>query len=152
MDMRFEEEMSGTYRGVADGYSGGEFRFGVAVDCTDIKDPKAVEGRITGKVFMEGVVDGAPLDGRIEISPLWKRTIAYEFTFPVEGKTHRFQGTKNVKFYRPVHSMTVLPGKVYDDKGNVVAEATVRFLLRDLFSFLGSYRFARTQKAPAVSR
>lgn len=152
MDMRFEEEMSGRYEGLAEGFPGGEFRFAVAVECTDIRDPRVVEGAIAGQVFMAGVVEGAPLEGRIEISPLWKRTLTYQFSFPVNGKTYRFDGTKNVKFYRPLYSMTALPGHVYDETGRAVAKVKVRFLMRDMVSFLASYRFGRTGKGdPAVS-
>jgi hypothetical protein len=150
MDIGFAEEMAGTYRGVGTELKNGKFRFVISVDCVNVSDPRVVKGDIVGQVFMDGVVDGAPLKGTIEISPLWKRRIAYAFTFPVDGKTWQFKGTKKVSFLRPVHTMTVLPGGIFDNKGRQVAEATTTFnIRRDLFSFLKSYRFSA--QAPSKS-
>jgi hypothetical protein len=148
MNIHFNEEMSGTYRGLAEGFPGGLLRFQVEVDCVGVTDPRVIEGRITGTVDVLGVVMGAPLTGTIEISPAWKRTIAYAFTFPVNGKTYRLAGHKTVNPLRILYSMTTLPCAIYDDTGRQVAEGTTVFnWKRDMLSFLLSYRLARTAAA-----
>lgn len=148
MNIQFKEEMSGKYRGLAAGFPGGLLRFNVEVDCVDVKDPRVVSGKITGTVDIEGVVMGAPIQGTIEISPAWKRTIAYKFTFPLNGKTYRFEGTKRVNPLSLLKTMTTLPSAVYDETGRQVAEGTTYFnWKRDMVSFLLSYRFAKTAAA-----
>jgi hypothetical protein len=144
MDIRFAEEMAGTYQGRAAGIPGsGKFRFQVKVECADAKDPRVVNGTLSGKVFMEGVVDGAILEGTIEISPHWKRIIGYHFTFPVNGKTYRFDGEKKISPFSLVKSMTTLPGSVFDDQGKEIATSTTYFnVKRDILPFLLSYRFS----------
>lgn len=143
MNIKFNEEMAGTYRGLAAGFPGGDFSFRINVDCVDVTDPRVVSGKITGDAFMAGVVKSAPLEGTIVISPLWRRTIEYKFTFTVNGKPYKFEGQKDVKPWAPVKSMTTLPGKIYDETGMLVGEALTTFnVKRDMVSFLRSYKFA----------
>jgi hypothetical protein len=151
MDIHFHETMAGHYRGMDQGIGTGRFRFTIDVDCPDARDLRVLNGTIRGTASMEGVVEDAPLQGTIEVSPWSKRTIAYAFTFALpDGRSYRFAGVKSVTPLHPVHSMTYLPGKLYDARGTVVAEVETRFAtLRHLLPFLASWRFRRTRHTTA---
>lgn len=152
MQMRFEEEMAGTYESFDASLPGGEFSFRIRVTCDDVRDPRVIEGRIEGDAFLAGVVKDAPLLGTITISPVWRRTIAYAFTFQVAGKPWRFAGQKDVKPWALLKTMTTLPGTIYDDTGKPVAKAVTTFnARRDMLAFLRSYRFSKAGGAAATA-
>jgi len=99
---------------------------------------------IEGAVEAEGLTPGAVAKGTLEIDPLLGRRLVYTFSFEADdGRTYRFEGQKSVSFLRLAHSMTTLPAKLYDARGDAVGEALVRFDLRsDFLRWLRTWRVA----------
>ncbi len=150
---RFSERMSGTYRGVRAGLGDGEMRFDFEVRCDDLPAGILdVVGGMQGSVTMDGVANGAPANGAIAISPLWKRRIRYTFSFVGDdGLRYEFDGKKTLRPFSPLRSWTTLEGKVREEKaGDLVAEAVLRFHMKDEFvSLLRSFRPIRREWTPA---
>ncbi len=144
MDIRFHETMAGHFTGKSNAPKHGLFEFTVDVFCPSVRDPRVLSGEITGTVTMEGVVDRSPLQGTIEISPLWNKTIAYAFTFTgPNGKPYRFAGHKSIEMMSFLKTMTFLPGEIRDDKNNLIATAETSFDAKaDMVPFLLSFRMA----------
>lgn len=96
---------------------------------------------IEGHVEAGGIARRAPLVGTMTIDPLLGRLIRYEFGFTGDdGKAYRFAGQKDVTPLHPLRSMTTLPAELTDGAGNKLGSADLMFDLRDLPSFLGSFR------------
>ena len=97
--------------------------------------------RITGVVRVPPWTEGAAMEGRLQIEPA-RRRLVYSFGFASDiGDRLRFEGKKSLS-YTPwgfVKSMTVLRGALLKD-GEVVAEGALRFDLKDIVSFAGSWR------------
>jgi hypothetical protein len=152
MDLKFNETMAGTFSERAGKPSSGKFSFTIDVFCPNVKDPRVVVGDISGIVTMEGVVERAPLQGTIEISPMWNRTIKYAFTFTgPTGKPYTFAGHKSISMLRLLKTMTFLPGEVRDENGKLVAKVETTFdTLGDMVPFLMSFRMAPAGKGKAA--
>ena len=99
---------------------------------------------LSGTLDMEGFADDVPLAGTIEISPLRKRLIRYEFSFVAnDGRPYRFAGQKDIRFTDLIGSWTNLPATLFDQAGKEIGQARVRFDLRsDLLPMLVSFRRA----------
>jgi nucleoside-diphosphate-sugar epimerase len=146
---QFDETMAGTWRaGGAAGAGAGEpraFRFSVTAKASNARQ-FARDGlfRIEGRVWAQGLADGRPLTGTIDISWRQKRELAYDFTFAGDdGRQYRFSGRKDVRILRFVETMTTLPGAIYDAAGSEVGRVLARFDLRhDLLALVGSFRTA----------
>lgn len=98
--------------------------------------------RLEGTLEMEGFADDVPISGTLQIAPLTKRVIRYEFAFlGNDGEPYRFAGQKDIRFSDFVGTMTTLPAVVYDKRGEPVARTTVKFDVRsDLVPFLLSWK------------
>ena len=142
---QFQETMSGTYTltGAADAPRR------VALK-TQVTAPDAVRhlrdgmAELSGTLEMEGFADDVPLAGTIEISPLRKRLIRYEFSFVGnDGRPYRFAGQKDIRFLDLIGSLTNLPAALFDQAGKEIGQARVKFdLLSDLLPMLVSFRRA----------
>ena len=99
---------------------------------------------LTGKMHAEGLADGVPATGRLEIQPLSRR-IGYELEFTADdGRRCRFVGEKSPSLRSPLRSMTTLPGEVLDPEGKRLGTALLYFDLKnDLIPFLGTFRRGR---------
>jgi hypothetical protein len=96
---------------------------------------------LDGEITMDGLATARPMHGELTIDPVLGRLIRYEFTFRGDdGQLYRFLGQKDVTILDPVGSMTTLPATISDEHGGRVASATLRFDVRDLPSFLGTFR------------
>ncbi|MEW6775465.1 MAG: hypothetical protein AB1405_04185 [Bdellovibrionota bacterium] len=149
----FTEKMGGTFTGKAEGIpASGNFHFLFEVDSDDVTDAiRKIVGRAVGRVTMDGVAENIPAEGTLEISPLWKRRIRYTFTFSgKDGKKYKFDGWKSINPLKMVSSWTTLPGKVYDEKGAVVAEAITYFDKRNDFPDLFRSFRTRPLRQPAI--
>ena len=102
------------------------------------------EVEITGELLAEGFGARCPLTGTLGLDVLLTGRLPYDFTFTADdGRSYRFTGEKVVKLGSLRRSMTVLPGRVLDDAGEVVGTAEVTFDLdRDLWEFLRSFRIS----------
>jgi hypothetical protein len=141
--LRFQETMSGTYALSSAPNDRRRFSFEVEARADSWTDYlRTGRTHITGTLEAEGFADGVPLEGRLTLLPLTKRTIRYEFNFTAnDGNPYRFAGQKSIRWRSPVTSFTYLPGAVYDSSGREVAVCKVYFnARRDLVRFLASWR------------
>jgi hypothetical protein len=151
LGFRFNERMAGSYRSTSGGPDR-PFHFEVDVICPDTS-LRMIEGTARGRLTMEGVATDVHAEGWLKISPFWKRTVAYQLSFTgSDGKAHRFEGHKTIRWLRTLKSWTTLPGKVIDANGAVEAEVLARFdLRRELVPLLKSLRRApKALPVPAV--
>ena len=111
-------------------------------------------GHARGTCHIDGVADNAPATGTLELAPFRRRLARYTFTFIADdGHEYRFDGWKSLGLNLR-RSWTTLPGKVYDENGDVWATATLHFSFRYHFpGLLRSFRFLwpwrREAEAPA---
>jgi hypothetical protein len=142
--LAFEETMSGTYRRSAS-KAERPFLFSLRARSRSLVDfARTRTVQIVGELTAEGFGVHCPLEGTLEMDVLLKRRLRYDFTFQAQnGERYRYVGQKNVKLLRLSHSMTWLPGKIFDMNGKEVATSEVTFdLERDLTRFLRSFRIA----------
>ncbi len=152
-NLAFEETMSGTYRlsataeraGVGSKAPNAErpFLFALRARSRSLSDfARTRTVAITGELTAEGFGVRCPLEGTLEMDVLMTRRLRYDFTFVADsGERFRYLGQKNVKLLRLSHSMSWLPGKVFDMAGKEIATSEVTFdLARDLTRFVRSFR------------
>ena len=95
--------------------------------------------KITGTVSAPPLVDTAPIEGEMEIKPLRRRHITYDFAFrDADDNPCRLSGQKTIDFLHPVASMTDLEATLYRDD-QPLATAELHFDLADLTDFLRSW-------------
>ncbi len=97
------------------------------------------EVKITGVVDAPPFAEQAPLEGSMQISPLRKKEIRYDFRFAdPAGKPCRFKGKKTIRLHRPVASMTYMEGAI-TRAGDEIARGEMYFALADLGEFITSW-------------
>ncbi len=142
LGFEFRQTMAGTYHRLE--ASGDERPMSITcrAEVHDLRrfllDPTA---EISGEVDAQGLADHRPMHGTLEISPVLRRKLVYEFRFPDdEGNEHRFHGEQEIEPRHLLETVTTLPGSIY--RGQVeVARAILRFdLHRDLVRLLRSFR------------
>lgn len=134
---RFAETMTGT--AWMDGVRRAmEFR--VRAEADDLREHlRTGRTQILGQVDIAGVCEAAPLWGTLDID--LPRRIRYEFRFRDEaGRALTFVGQKDLKLLHLPRTLTHLPGEVRDEEGRVLGLCQLRFRLRTLPAFLGSFR------------
>lgn len=137
--IRFQETMAGTMT-PADG--GPDQRLSFTVEARGRRLSHMWTGApltLAGVLTLEGSVSRVPVQGTLAIELLSRRLVYELFWRDGADQPHRFYGQKDLTPLHPVESMTVLHGWVVSH-GEPVGEATLRFELRDLPSFLGSMR------------
>jgi hypothetical protein len=144
LGFQFEETMTGTYTRTGDGQDSGGFRFRARVTAASaLRHLRDGMAKLEGTLDMDGFADDVPLSGTIEIRPLFKKIIRYEFGFTAnDGNPYQFAGQKNIRFDELVPTMTTLSGSITDARdGTEVARATCRFDVKgDLIPFLVSWK------------
>lgn len=99
------------------------------------------QATLEGTLEMDGFARGAPVTGTLYINPLLERVIRYELRFTADdGKPYTLRGQKDVRLTDMVGTMTDLPMSLTDGAGQTVASAQLKFDLKDLPGFLGSFR------------
>ena len=144
-ELDFRETMSGTVRSVAAPGEARPFSFSLHARSRGVWDfLRTREVAITGELMADGFGTHCPLVGTLGLDILATGRLPYDFTFTADDKrTYRFIGEKRVKLGSLRRSMSVLPGRVLDDAGEVVGTAEVTFDIdRDLWDFLRSFRIA----------
>jgi hypothetical protein len=139
----FREKMEGSVQRVGERFDR-PFRFEFDVRApTVLGFVTTAVGKCTGTVRIDGLAKNVPAVGRIELSPLARKTVRYVFDFTGDdGKPYSFDGSKTVTWRRHLVGWTTLPGHVYDESGNVWGDALLRFSLRrDLRKLMGSFAF-----------
>jgi hypothetical protein len=154
----FREKMEGSVQRTGERFDRA-FRFDFDVHAPSLLGfATTAVGDCTGTVRIDGLARDVPARGRIELSPLHRRTVRYVFDFAGDdGKRYRFDGAKRVTLRRHLVGWTTLPGHVYDADGVVWGDALLRFSLRHelrnlLRSFVVGPKADRaTVRAPAAS-
>jgi hypothetical protein len=100
------------------------------------------EVEIDGEVDAEGFADHRRLSGTLGIDVVRTGTLPYSFRFTSnDGKPYVFSGKKTLSARELAHSITMLPGSLYDEAGAEIGRALLRFDMRsDLLKFLTSFR------------
>ena len=140
---KFEEKMAGTYHLLSRPEEERAFSFTAQASVENVLDYlRDMAATLQGTLEMEGFADRVPLDGSLEINPLFGRVLRYQFSFAGnDGQRYRFAGQKDVQLLDLPGSMTTLPGAVYDESGAEIARVLTRFDLgSDLVPFLLSWR------------
>ena len=98
--------------------------------------------KLEGTLDMERVASEVPITGSIEIRPVGKKIIRYDFSFTGDdGQPYRFSGQKDIRFSDLVRTITTLNGAITDGSGAEVATATLHFDVKaDLLPFLVSWK------------
>lgn len=104
---------------------------------------KAGTTKLTGKFTCEGFVNDAPFEGTLDIDPLRRRKLIYDFTFKdAAGAEIHFEGEKRIDFLNIPKTMTTLYCRL-SRKEKVIATGVMHFDIRDLPAFLASIRPVR---------
>jgi hypothetical protein len=138
----FRETMTGTYHRLDAPGDERAMSITVRAEASGLRkflfDPTT---RIEGEVDAQGLADHRALRGTLEINPILKRRLVYDFAFEDnDGRPCRFHGEKELDALRLVSTMTTLPGSIWRDDVEI-ARAVLRFHVRaDLVSFVRSVR------------
>ncbi len=136
----FTETMEGSWRPASG--ADAPMRFEVTAETDTMLRPfGTVTGRLSGRVWIDGLASGAQATGAIEVSPLARRRIRYTLDFCADdGAPLQFDGWKSIQWRRPLSTWTTLPGTVYDAGRGVVGTALLRFPMRDTAALVGGAR------------
>ena len=108
---KYQETMSGTYHLIARPEEERRISFtaNAAVDNV-VKYLRDMTATLEGTLEMEGFADHVPIEGTLEINPLFGRVLRYQFTFTGnDGKSYRFSGQKDLRLFDLAASATTLP-------------------------------------------
>jgi hypothetical protein len=97
---------------------------------------------VRGTIDAEKLASGADVEGTLTFKLIDERRLPYRLAFRGDdGKRYELSGQKEWMGLQPIGSMTLLPASVYDDRGEEIARATLRFDLRsDWGRWLRSFR------------
>jgi hypothetical protein len=146
LGFQFTETMAGTFTRVGNRpgvEESGSIRFtGKAVADSAIKHLRDGRTRLEGTLDMEGFADDVPIRGWLEIRPVLRKIIRYDFDFlGNDGNPYRFAGQKDIRFMALRETWTTLHGAVLDGRGEEVAKATLHFDVKgELLPFLVSFK------------
>lgn len=138
----FDETMTGTISLHAPGLPEGERRMQVQLQVQAETLGAYLRGGRTelhGRAEIAGVTSDAPLHGSLWIWP-HLRVIRYEFTCDLDGYSLSFAGQKDVRLLNFRHTMSTLPGELFDAEGELVGQGQLAFDWADLRPFLASMR------------
>lgn len=146
----FDETMTGRVTLEASGLPTGERRMQVQLQVhADSLGAYLREGRseLVGTASIEGITEDAPLRGSLWIWP-HRRVIRYEFSFVIGEHRLAFAGQKDVRLLDFRHTMSTLPGELYDEQGDHIGRGSLAFNWADLPTFLSSMRLLRPAHSP----
>jgi len=146
----FRERMDGTVQRRGERFDR-EFRFDLDVRAPNVLGMLTTAvGACDGTLHLSGLARNVRATGRIEISPLRRKSVRYVLDFTADdGKSYRFDGEKRVTLRRHLVGWTTLPGHVYETDGTVWGDAVLRFSLRrELRPLLRSFVVGRRALAP----
>lgn len=147
----FDETMTGTVSLHAPGLPEGERRMQVHLQVqADSLGSYLRGGRadLHGRAEIEGVTTAAPVRGSLWIWP-HLRVIRYEFACDLDGYSLSFAGQKDVRLLNFRHTMSTLPGELFDAEGELVGQGQLAFDWADLRPFLASMRWFSRPEQPA---
>lgn len=103
---------------------------------------KFMSNNLVGRVDIEGLCEGAIVQGIMDLKYFTERKIRYTFYFEVNGKKYQFVGEKvNILPWNLHKSHTTCYGKLTEiETGELVSNSITYFRLRTLPSFIWSLR------------
>jgi hypothetical protein len=139
----FRETMSGTYWLLDAPTDERAMAFTIDAQASSVRAfAKDKTWRITGTIDAEKLASGRPLEGTLAFRLLDERRLPYRFTFVGDdGRGYELSGQKEWSGLSPLESMTLRPASLYDEGGEELGRATLRFDLRaDLGRWVKSFR------------
>lgn len=130
--LSFTEALSGTYWRLdapVDERAIGLTLTGTILDAGEFLRDKTL--RLMGTIDAEQLASAQKLEGTVHFKLWGERRLPYRFTFRGDdGRRYELFGEKEWNGLAPVESITLLAASVYDDRGDEIARATLRFDLR----------------------
>jgi hypothetical protein len=139
----FRQTMSGSYWRLDAPADEGAMTFTIEATSSDVRVfVRDKMFHITGTIDAERLASAQPLVGTLAFKLLDERRVAYHFTFPGDdGRRYELSGQEEWRKISPSGSLTILPASVYDERGEEIARATLRFDLRsDWAKWVRSFR------------
>jgi hypothetical protein len=100
--------------------------------------------QLSGTIDAEQLAAKSAVIGTLSLKRLDEGRIPYRFTFRGDdGRSYEFSGHKEWNGLAPLESVTLLAASVYDEAGEEVARATLRFDIRaDAWRWLRNLRLS----------
>ncbi len=139
----FRETMSGSYFMLAAPTDERAIAFTIEARASDVaRFARDKTWGVRGTIDAEKLASGADLEGTLTFKLIDERRLPYRLAFRGDdGKRYELSGQKEWMGLQPIGSMTLLPASVYDEGGEEIARATLRFDLRsDWGRWLRSFR------------
>jgi hypothetical protein len=142
--LKFDERMSGTWHALAEPAVERPIEFTVRATVGRLRELVGnTVAELRGRISVEGITGSTDARGTLGLGALVReRRLPYSLTFTGDdGKRYRLDGAKEVELADLPRTMTVLPAYLFDDGGNEIGRAVLRFDLQgDLFKFLRSWK------------
>jgi hypothetical protein len=147
LGFELEEELSGSYYRLDEPFKDLAMSVALGVGINGVRRflrDRKMEAR--GTIFAEGLatraIAGAPLHGTLTMRLFDEKRIPYDLSFEGDdGRTYRLRGQRDFFLHDAVDSLTILPASLYDDTGDEIARAMLRFDPKtELGPFLKSFR------------
>ena len=139
----FEESLSGSYWRLDAPTEERDIAFRVRASIDDVASfAKTKSWRLEGTICVDGVAHESDTEGVIALKLLDERRVLYRLAFRGDdGKGYELSGQKEWSGLSPLASMTLLAASLYDEHGDELARATLRFDLRsDALRWVKSFR------------
>jgi hypothetical protein len=139
----FRQTMSGSYWRLDAPADEGAVAFTIEATASDVREfTRSKILRINGTIDAERLASGQCLDGTIAFRLFDERRVAYHFSFcGDDGRRYDLSGQEEWRKISPIASLTLLPASIYDDRGEEIARATLRFDARsDWAKWMRSFR------------
>ncbi|HXN32113.1 MAG TPA: hypothetical protein VN894_09630 [Polyangiaceae bacterium] len=139
----FRQTMSGSYWRLDAPAQEDAMAFTFEAATTDVRDfVRDKTLHITGTIDAERLASAQDLDGTLAFRLLDERRVAYRFSFGGDdGRRYELSGQEEWRKISPIASLTLLPASIYDDRGEEIARATLRFDVRsDWAKWIRSFR------------
>jgi hypothetical protein len=139
----FQEALSGSYWLLDDPTDERAIALTVDAYADDVRRFAADKTwRLQGTVDAERLATARGVQGALVFRLLDERRLPYRVTFQGDdGRRYELSGQKEWSGFAPVESITLLPATLYDDGGDEVGRATLRFDLRaDWARWMKSFR------------
>ena len=139
----FRETMSGSYWRLDAPTDEKAIAFRIEARAADLRRfARDKTWHITGTIDAEGLATARALDGTLVFKLVDERRLPYRFRFTGDdGRPYELSGQKEYSGLAPLESLTLLPASLYDEAGEEIARATLRFDARsDLGRWLKSFR------------
>jgi hypothetical protein len=98
---------------------------------------------VAGTIDAERFATARAIVGTVSSRLIEERRLPYRFTFSGDdGRRYELSGQKEWSGLAPVESLALLPAGIYDDRGEELARATLRFDVgADWWKCIRSFRF-----------